>query len=156
MSVAAVLDLLRAHGGRITTARRVLLDTLFASQVHRSAETLAEEVRSIAPEVHLATIYRNLEELEQLGVIVHTHLGHGPAVYHLAEDAHGHLICEQCSAVFEAGDEMFAELRALASDWYGFDVDIRHFGVLGRCAQCLTRAQHTDRASASPENVHDS
>ena len=51
---------------------------------HRTAEELAGEVQAQGARRHISTIYRNLEELERLGVIVHSHLGHGPATYHLA------------------------------------------------------------------------
>ena len=63
-------------------------------QGHRTAEELGAEVQAIAPDVHMSTIYRNLDDLERLGVVVHAHLGHGPATYHLAAGAHGHFVCE--------------------------------------------------------------
>jgi Fur family ferric uptake transcriptional regulator len=91
-SVDDVLALERSPGGRATTSRRLLLQTLFDTRTHRSVEELAQVVQREAPEVALSTIYRNLEELERLGVIVHAHLGHGPTTYHLAIDAHGHLV----------------------------------------------------------------
>src|ERR1700727_1700778 len=91
--VEGVLALLRARGGRVTTARRQLVEALFESPAHRTAEDLAAVVQARAPDVHISTIYRNLDELERLGVVVHTHLGHGPANYHLASAPHGHLVC---------------------------------------------------------------
>jgi len=135
-TVDEVLSLLRARGGRITAARRQLLEALFASTAHRTAEDLASEVHSLSPEIHLSTVYRNLDELERLGVIVHTHLGHGPAVYHLAAFAHGHLVCEQCGSAVEAPDGIFSGLSSEALARYGFSIDPRHFAVLGRCHEC--------------------
>ncbi|MGA8681497.1 MAG: Fur family transcriptional regulator [Acidimicrobiales bacterium] len=134
--VDAVLTLLRAQGGRVTTARRQLLEALFTSVDHRTAEELAAEVQSRAPDIHLSTIYRNLDELERLGVIVHTHLGHGPATYHLASSAHGHLVCERCGATLEAPEELFRGLSRGAQTRFGFNIDPRHFAVLGRCSEC--------------------
>jgi len=135
--VEEVLDLLRARGGRVTTARRQLLEALFESGSHRTAEDLASEVQRQAPDVHISTIYRNLDELERLGVVVHTHLGHGPATYHLASSPHGHLVCEQCGVTIEAPPELFEELSRKAEDVFGFSVDARHFAVFGRCRECL-------------------
>lgn len=137
--VEEVLELLREHGGRATTSRRVLLSCLFEKGPHRTAEELAQEVQSIAPDVHLSTIYRNLDELERLGIIVHSHLGHGPATYHLASETHGHLVCEACAGEMEAPEEFFRELTDAAQLRFGFVVDPRHFAVLGRCAQCAER-----------------
>ena len=137
-SVEGVLALVRASGGRATASRRVLLEVLFESSDHRSVEDLTAAVQARAPEVHLSTIYRNLEELERLGVIVHTHLGHGPATYQLAGDAHSHLICGRCGRRFEAPEEMFDGLAREALARYGFTIDPRHFAILGRCADCAT------------------
>lgn len=134
-----MLDLVRADGGRATATRRVLLEVLFESDDHRSAEDLAAAVQSRAPDVHLSTIYRNLEDLERLGVIVHTHLGHGPATYQLASTAHAHLLCEGCGQRFEAPAELFQGLARGARARYGFTIDPRHFAILGRCAQCAQR-----------------
>lgn len=135
-SVDEVLSLVRAGGGRATASRRVLLEVLFESSDHRSVEELAAAVQARAPDVHLSTIYRNLEELERLGVIVHTHLGHGPATYQLTSDAHSHLMCERCGRRFEAPVELFEGLREQAAARYGFTIDPRHFAILGRCADC--------------------
>lgn len=142
-SVEEVLDLVRANGGRATPSRRVLLEVLFEAADHCSAEDLASAVQARAPDVHLSTIYRNLEDLERLGVIVHSHLGHGPAAYQLASTAHAHLICEVCGATVEASDELFRGLAQAARSRHGFVIDPRHFAILGRCAQCSAEAAST-------------
>lgn len=134
--VEEVLALVRARGGRVTTARRQLLEALFEASGHCTAEDLAALVQARTPDVHLSTIYRNLEELERLGVIVHTHLGHGPASYHLASAPHGHLVCESCGDTIEAPAEMFQDLGESAVARFGFRIDPRHFAVLGRCRAC--------------------
>jgi Fur family transcriptional regulator, ferric uptake regulator len=138
--VEEVLDLVRESGGRVTTSRRILLGCLFEKGPHRTAEELAEEVQRVAPDVHLSTIYRNLDELERLGVIVHAHLGHGPATYHLASETHGHLVCETCGGEMEAPEGFFRALTNAAKREYGFVIDPRHFAVLGRCAACVDAA----------------
>lgn len=141
--VEEVIDLLREGGGRATTSRRVLLRCLFEDGPHRTAEELAAEVQRVAPDVHLSTIYRNLEELERLGIVVHAHLGHGPATYHLSSETHGHLVCESCGATMEAPEHFFGELTVAARREFGFEIDPRHFAVLGRCAACAaSEAQH--------------
>jgi Fe2+ or Zn2+ uptake regulation protein len=85
-----VLAGLRERGGRATPARRLLLAALFRDRRHRSAEELADDVQAQAA-VNISTIYRNLGELVRLGVVGRSHLGSGPAAYHLASATHGHL-----------------------------------------------------------------
>jgi Fe2+ or Zn2+ uptake regulation protein len=135
-TVEGVLDLVRKHGGRVTSSRRLLLHALFEAKDHQTAEDLAEEVQREAPDIHLSTIYRNLDELEKLGVIVHAHLGHGPATYHLASSSHGHFVCEECGRMIEAPDALFGGLAKAARAQFGFSIDPHHFAILGRCDNC--------------------
>ncbi len=66
-TVDDVLALVRENSGRVTNSRRLLLEAIFDDPGHHSAEDLAEIVQARAPDVHLSTIYRNLDELERLG-----------------------------------------------------------------------------------------
>ncbi len=125
-----------AQGGRITSSRRLLLHALFDSPGDRTAEEIADEVQRRAPDINISTVYRNLEELERLGVVVHAHLGHGPATYYLATVAHGHFVCEGCGAVIEAPGDVFRSLSQAAKDRFGFEVHAYHFAVLGYCQNC--------------------
>ena len=135
-SVDGVIAFLRSRGSRVTSSRRILLEVLFAADGHMSAEELADAVQTRAPDVHLSTIYRNLEELEHLGVISHSHLGHGPSSYLLASHAHAHFICADCGKMIEAPEEMFRGLARSAREHLGFAIDPKHFAILGRCADC--------------------
>src|SRR6202046_1884749 len=122
-TVEGVLDIVRKQGGSITSSRSVLLRALSESKSHHTAEDLAAEVQKHAPDVHLSTVYRNLDELERLGVIVHEPLGHGPATYHLASSAHGHFVCESCGRMIEAPDALFRGLADSAKAAFGFTID---------------------------------
>lgn len=131
-----ILGLLRAQGGRVTTSRRAILETFLGVGGHVTAEVLTARVQESQPDVHESTVYRFLDELERLGVVDHVHLGHGPAVYHLASDAHHHLVCDSCGAVEEVPESVFAELRSQLRESYGFALQPRHFAVTGRCGAC--------------------
>lgn len=135
-SVDDVLALVRARGGRATSSRRILLDVLFEAHDHLTAEELTEAVQTRAPDVHISTVYRNLEDLQRLGVIVHSHLGHGPATYQLASLAHAHFICANCGTRIEAPEAWFQGLARNAKTKLGFSIDPHHFAILGRCAAC--------------------
>src|SRR5207237_10064703 len=139
-TVEELVAQLREEGARVTTARRLVLTVLVEGSQHPTAEELLATVRARAPDVHASTVYRNLEELERLGVVVHTHLGHGPATYHLASEAHGHLVCESCGATLEAPRDLFEDMAQGAKRRLGFVLRPYHFAVLGLCAACAARA----------------
>jgi Fe2+ or Zn2+ uptake regulation protein len=147
--VAELVEVLRGHGERVTTARRALLAALVEADDHMSADDLAEVVRHLHPDIHRATIYRSLETLTQLGMVEHSHLGHGPAVYHLADDVHQHLVCEVCDAVIEAPPEVFSNLARGLRRRYGFEISSRHFALVGRCRSCAAAARNATDASMS-------
>jgi Fur family transcriptional regulator, ferric uptake regulator len=138
-SVDAVITFLRSRGSRVTSSRRILLEVLFAAEGHLSAEELADAVQRRAPDVHLSTIYRNLEELEHIGVISHSHLGHGPSSYLLSSHAHAHFMCAECGTMIEAPAEMFRGLARSARSKLGFTIDPKHFAILGLCADCSAK-----------------
>ena len=121
----------------MTSSRRLLLEILFEADEHLTAEELAHAVHARAPDIHLSTVYRNLDELQRLGVVLHSHLGHGPATYQLAAEAHAHFICEACGATVEAPIELFRGLAKAVKTNLGFVIDPRHFAILGRCAACV-------------------
>jgi len=123
-------------GLRATKARVALVDALLAADSHVTADDLCDAVRSRHPDVHRSTVYRTLDALERAGVVDHVHLGHGRAVYHLADDPHQHLVCEACGAVVEVPDALFADLAAKLRRRYGFTIRPNHFAVLGRCRAC--------------------
>ena len=135
-TVEDVLVGMRERGGRATLARRLLLAALFRDRKHQSAEELAKEVQAQAPQVNISTIYRNLDELVRLGVVDRSHLGVGPAAYHLASATHGHLICEHCGAMTEVPGELFRDVAETLATRYRFAVNPHRFAVIGRCADC--------------------
>ncbi|MDP9006720.1 MAG: transcriptional repressor [Actinomycetota bacterium] len=135
------LELLRARGGRVTSARRAVLSALLDHEEHASAEALAEVVHASHPDVHLSTVYRTLDAFEQLGVVTHVHLGHGRAVYHLTDEIHHHAVCDRCGSVVQLPLALFAQLHDRLRDDFGFEVDAHHFALAGRCASCLAESR---------------
>jgi Fur family transcriptional regulator, ferric uptake regulator len=134
--LAPVLDKIRARGGRITWPRVAILEALVDGDHHVTVEDLEERLRATAPEVHQATFYRTLAALEELGVIYHLHVDHGPSVWHLVVAEHEHLVCRDCGAIIEVDAGEFDALRASIAERFGFVLDTHHFVSQGRCREC--------------------
>ncbi len=136
--LADALAILKKNGGRITPARRAVIQILISESTHLSAEDLAKRIQHRLPDVHISTVYRTLEALEAVGVVDHVHLGHGRAIYHLSSDIHQHLVCEVCSSVTEVPESFFATLKGVLQETFGFTMRAHHFAVIGRCRNCAT------------------
>ena len=130
------LDLLRARGLRVTTARRAVLVAMLEADGHLRAEDLAAVVQDRHPDIHLSTVYRALETFEDVGLVTHVHLGHGPSTYHLADQLHHHAVCEACGRVIELPADVLDTVAERVRSDFGFEVDARHFALAGRCAGC--------------------
>ncbi len=134
-------ETLRAGGYRITPQRQLILEAVTRLD-HATPEEIFDDVRQTARGVNVSTIYRTLELLEQLGLVSHTHLGHGAPRYHIAAEAdHVHLVCRDCEQVLQLDPaEVSSLVSALEAD-HGFETDVRHLTVFGRCAACRGAAQ---------------
>ena len=88
-SLPTLFNTVRAHGLRVSTARRSVLEALMAADAPLTAE-------EIAGGADLASTYRNLETLEAIGIVRHVHLGHGPGRYALSGRSGGWATCEAC------------------------------------------------------------
>jgi Fur family ferric uptake transcriptional regulator len=137
---AQILDLLAESGMRRTAARQCILEMLFSAQGHVTAEGLAAEVQKTHPSVDVSTVYRTLGLLEELGLVDHVHLAHGPAIFHLAEDNHQHLVCDRCGRVEEVPPSDLQPLAAMLKGRFDFELAPRHFAIVGICGSCVAAA----------------
>lgn len=130
------MDRLVATGGRRTAARRAIIDVILGPREHLTAEEITAAVQRKLPAVTMSTVYRTLSALEEIGVLDHTHLGHGRAVYHLADTEHQHLFCERCGEVIEVPSRKLDTFARMLRRDFAFDLDRRHFALGGFCEEC--------------------
>jgi Fur family ferric uptake transcriptional regulator len=127
---------LRARGYRLTPQRQLVLEAV-GELGHATPEEIVGAVRRTASGVNISTVYRTLELLEELGLVQHTHLGHGAPTYSVAtDDEHVHLVCRNCGAVDEVESSVVDDVVRRLSAERGFTMDVGHFAVFGRCSGC--------------------
>ena len=133
---AEVMDSLRTRGLRMTPQRRAIVSEVLRTQGHISPTHIARKVQGEMPGVNASTVYRTLTLLEEVGVLQHSHLETG-AEYHRAEDAqHVHLTCHNCGRDDALSLEEAKKLSALIHRHHGFEADLTHFAITGRCEGC--------------------
>jgi Fur family ferric uptake transcriptional regulator len=127
---------LRDRGYRLTPQRQLVLEAVSALR-HATPEEVCAEVRRTASGINISTVYRTLDLLEELGLVTHTHLGHGAPTYSAATDEeHLHLVCRHCGRVSETAVAVADGLVARLAAEHGFDTDVQHFAIYGTCAGC--------------------
>src|ERR1700748_2717837 len=143
---------LRARGYRVTPQRQLVLEAVTKLE-HATPEEICASVQQTARGVNISTIYRSLYLLEQLGLVTHSHLGHGAPRYHLAAEAeHVHLVCRECGRIEQVGPRSVAPLVTALEAEHGFETDVRHLTVFGRCGACR-KAQAPAREGAAPRGA---
>jgi Fur family ferric uptake transcriptional regulator len=134
---------LRARGYRLTPQRQLVLEAV-GELGHGTPEEIATAVRRTASGVNISTVYRTLELLEELGLVQHTHLGHGAPTYSVAShDDHVHLVCRDCGLVDEIESSVVDDVVRRLSAERGFSVDVGHFAVFGRCKACVASSRES-------------
>ena len=131
-------QLLRTRGHRVTRPRRAVWEVLCTARGHLTVEQVAAEAGALGHEVDLASIYRSLDLLEQLGLARSCRLGDSEASrWELAHpDEHFHLVCRSGGRVDHHVGSLVAEVRHHLDAGHGFDVDTVELTVTGRCARC--------------------
>jgi Fur family ferric uptake transcriptional regulator len=130
---------LHQKGLRLTPQRELVLKAVRELD-HATPEEVHEKVKLAHPGINLSTIYRNLETLENVGLVQHSHLGHGGIRYNAAHDElHAHLNCESCGAMIEVPIEETSHLTQSLLDDYGFHTDLAHLAISGRCEACFAK-----------------
>jgi Fur family transcriptional regulator, ferric uptake regulator len=127
---------LRAKGYRLTPQRALVLQAVSTLR-HGTPDEICAEVQRSAGGVNISTVYRTLELLEELGLVTHTHLGHGAPTYHSATDEdHLHLVCRDCGLIIETDVSVADHLVNDLATQHGFVTDVAHFAIFGRCKDC--------------------
>jgi len=130
-------EVLHKKGHRLTPQRMLIIEILHNADKHISAEEIYEQLRSRYPYANISTVYRTLELLKKLGLVSEIDVGEGPVRYHVAEKGrHHHLVCSGCGKMVEMEESALHELKHVLLRDYGFDADLKHLAILGRCREC--------------------
>ena len=139
----ALKEDLKNKGYKLTPQRRAIVDTIVESEgKHLTAEEIYDEVKKSCPEIGLATVYRTILLLEDIGILSRLHLNDGCSRYELVHSdethRHHHLVCNECKAVFEVQDDLLDELEYRIENTYGFkilDHSVKFFGICSKCCE---------------------
>ena len=133
----SALRTLRNHGLRLSAARRVVLEALYAADGPLSAEQIAAGLGGRVPRSDVASVYRNLETFERLGIARHVHLAHSPSLYTIAaEGEREYLTCQRCAEFKALAPEELWEVRSMIRAKFGYRAKFSHFPIVGLCASC--------------------
>lgn len=136
-SLDAAYAIVRRAGLRLSAARRIVLQALFAADGPLTAERIASGLDGRLAALELPSVYRNLETFEQIGLVRHVHLGHGAGRYALARAGEReYVLCEACGDASAVDPAELDAVRAAVRKATGLEARFSHFPIVGVCAGC--------------------
>jgi len=123
---------LMAVGKRLTPDRELLMDIIHKNP-HIGALDILRLAQEKRPRIGLATVYRTLRLLEELGVVGSERLGEDHSHYEIRGRDHLHLVCSGCGKVLDVSSPID---RARIVRQYGFTVAESRLELVGVCAEC--------------------
>jgi Fur family peroxide stress response transcriptional regulator len=127
---------------RKTRQRMAILEVLKGVRTHPSADWIYDEVRRKLPHISKGTIYRNLNVLEDEGVIIKLNVDGMVGRYEIRQDNHYHFICEKCGRIFDLNEPIETELNVKFAKKTGFEITHHQLEFRGLCKDCQRGIKH--------------
>lgn len=133
--------LMRERGFRVTPQRQLILDAICAGEGHNTPDEIYARVRAKASALNRATVYRNLDFLCEMRLVVAAQIG-GQRVYEIAgQTPHHHLICRTCNKMEKISHDSLKGLFAKIEREQEFTVDMDHVMLFGLCKKCKAKEE---------------
>lgn len=116
--------------------REVVLDSLKKNVIHPTAEKLYSIIQIEYPEVSKATLYRNLSQLADAGIIKKIDGLEPSAHFDHNTHPHYHFICEKCGRVFDISTDVAQNVTEKAEQETGFKITSHELVFKGLCKDC--------------------
>ena len=132
------LEKFRQRGFRITRQRLTILDALCQTNGHATIADIYQKAKGIDDQIDRSTIYRTMDVLVELGLVICGEDINGERVYELVrEEHHHHLICRKCGEDIEIDNQAVDGFYQYLEMEYKYSVQMDHLMVFGVCSGCL-------------------
>ena len=138
-----VVEKLRTSGHRLTPQRMAVIDVLLRTKKHPTAEQIYEQVRADFPMTSLATIYKTVTVLKEMGEVLELGSSDGSNHYDGTPHPHPHLICVQCRSIVDVQGDLLEDLPQEVAQRTGYQIVGHQFDLFGICPSCQEGAAET-------------
>ncbi len=132
------MEFLAARSLRVTAQRQAIVDAVFSTEAHFTADQLLEWSRQRDGSVSRATVYRTLPLLTESGLVREMDFGKDHKFYdpnYCDHPNHNHIICQDCERIVEFESEQIARLEDEISTRMGFSVRSQRLQITGACEE---------------------
>jgi len=144
------LAFLETKNLRVTAPRRAIIDAVFGTEDHFTAEQLLDKARQLDSSVSRATVYRTLPLLTESGLVHEMDFGKDYKIYdpnYANSPNHNHIICEDCDKIVEFESDKLEALEGEITQELGFKVKTQQLRITGSCEDLNTLGTCKNKSS---------
>ncbi|MGN0474549.1 MAG: transcriptional repressor [Acutalibacteraceae bacterium] len=121
---------------RHSNQRDIILNELCSRHDHPTANDIYESVRVILPNISLGTVYRNLNQLADNGIILRLPQPDSSNRFDGKSVRHYHLCCKQCGSITDIDSTILDDFFGVIMSKYSFEADCSGMTISGICSKC--------------------
>ena len=134
---SSLIHELKTRGVRITPQRAIIFNVIENMSGHVTAEEIFSQVQQVNAYISLATIYRTLELMRELGMVTESNMGTTTTHYALrTHGTHHHAVCHICGISIELPLDLIEPTVKTLNQSYNFVADANHIVIFGWCENC--------------------
>jgi Fur family transcriptional regulator, ferric uptake regulator len=132
------LDFLARKSLRLTGQRRAIIEAVFSTEQHFTADQLLAWSRQRDETISRATVYRTLPLLTESGLVRELDFGTDHVIYdpnYAEHPRHNHIVCLDCGKIVEFESDKLGELEQEIRDRFGFSVKSHRLRIMATCEE---------------------
>ena len=133
---ASITTILREKGFKVTPQRLAVYDVLSRSTAHPSAEMIFNELQPHYPTMSLATVYKTLDILREIGLVQILNAGEDSFRYDAITPNHPHIRCTSCNRIDDLHDVEASDFITAVARTTPYQLTGQQFYFFGLCPSC--------------------
>ena len=135
------LDALKSTRVRMTPQRHAILEFLYESMTHPTADEIYKSLTGRFPNMSVSTVYNNLRVFKEAGIVKELTYGDSSSRFDSVTSDHYHVICGDCGKIVDFHYPGLDEVETLAVHVTGFHVEGHRMEIYGKCPTCQTHVE---------------
>lgn len=120
--------------------REIIYNQVMNYPTHPTVEEVYNALKQDNPNLSLGTVYRNLNQLSEAGMLMKIPIADGSDRFDGRTDRHYHMICEKCSRVFDIELDCLDGIPQTVMQQCGHRITRVMLNLKGVCADCLSKS----------------
>ena len=121
---------------RMTPQRHAILEYLYNSMSHPTADEIYKALEGKFPNMSVATVYNNLRVFKEVGIVKELTYGDSSSRFDCVTTDHYHVICTECGKIVDFHYPGLDEVEVIAEHVTGFKIKSHRMETYGICPTC--------------------